>query len=298
MPRGGWAIPIPPLQKGTLMKQKPLLLLLPFLCFSCSSPNEKTSTQSEESPKVAVRLLASEQDNVRTLSYKVYPASAPQSVDFSLSFQSGASTSDYLSATKDEAKQIITVTCLKAFSEEASLTISSSSSQQVKASVSINYTKKLTGIKKANPSYWYTTLSSSAALNPTEPSQKAQEFITPVYCDYSKVANPAEKAVYSEKLDIIAPYKNGNAASEYGNIDQSSELLKYGTDGGKIFTYFANLYASFTDAEKKAVNRFKEWGLYRFYDVTVSYNGKQYSESIMHVINFKVASLPTYNPTL
>lgn len=287
-----------PPQKGTLMKQKPLLLLLPFLCFSCSTSAGKESHQSEEEAKLSVRLLASEQDNVRTLSYKVYPANAPQNVDFSLSFQSGSATSDYLSATKDENNQIITVTCLKPFSEEANLTISSSLSNQIKASVSINYTKKLTGIKKANPSYWYTTLSSSVSINPTEVSQKAQEFITPVYSDYSKVANPVEKPVYSEKLNSIVPYKNGNLASAYGEIDQSSELLKYGTDGGKIFTYFANLYASFSNAEKKEINRFKEWGFYRFYNVTVSYNGKQCSEQIMHVLNFKVANLPTYNPTL
>ncbi len=245
-----------------------------------------------------IRLLASNDENVRTLSYKVYPTSSPQSVDFSLSFSSGEAVSDYLSAAKDETNQTITITCLKPFSEEARLSIASSFVQSVEANVSINYTKKLTGVNRASQCYWYTTLSSTAVLNPTDPYTKSKEYFAPVYSDYSKVANPAENPVYTIKLNNIVAYKNGNLASTYGDIDQNSSLLKEGTDGNAIFTYFANLYSSFSNEEKKAVNRFQEWGLTRFYDVTVSYNGKQYTELMMHIINFKVWNLSTYNPTL
>lgn len=280
------------------MNKNPLLLSLPFLCFSCATSNDKQSSLSEEKPQMQVRLLASSQENVRTLSYKVYPESAPQNVDFVLAFSSGASTSDYLVAAKDEEKQTITVTCLKPFSEEAKLTIASSFSKAAETSVSINYTKKLTGVSRADQCYWYTALNSSTVLDSGAPSKKSTEFFSPIYSDYSKVVNPSEKPVYSEKLNLIVAYKNGNLASAYGDIDQSSALLKSGTDGKAIFAYFSNLYASYSDEEKRAVNRFKEWGLTRYYDVTVSYNGKQYTELMMHIINFKVSSLPTYNPTL
>ena len=92
-------------------------------------------------------------------------------------------------------------------------------------------------------------------------------------------------------------FKNGKY-SKYGNIDQSSTTLRDCSVGAPLLSYFSNLYKSFSKEEKKAVNAFGRWGLYRYYKVTMSYNGASYEKAMLHVISFSVNALPGYDPTV
>ena len=38
--------------------------------------------------------------------------------------------------------------------------------------------------------------------------------------------------------------------------------------------------------------------LYRYYKVTMSYNGASYEKAMLHVISFSVNALPGYDPTV
>ena len=279
------------------MNKKPLVLLLPLLCFSCAE--SKQSDESAEQTKaqaIQLRLASQSEGNVRTLSYQIYPVTSSQKVDLQLLFADGSDVSSCLTAVAEESTRTVTLTCQKAFSKEAKLTLYSSLDHRVQATASINYTKKLLGIS-SSASSWRTELTNGASFPESEPEKKAKEFYSPEFSEYSKVSNPSEEVVMKVEKAIIAPFKNGKY-SKYGNIDQSSTTLRDCPVGAPLLSYFSNLYKSFSKEEKKAVNAFGRWGLYRYYKVTMSYNGASYEKAMLHVISFSVNALPGYDPTV
>ena len=104
-------------------------------------------------------------------------------------------------------------------------------------------------------------------------------------------------SLVNDIISFIKLFKNGKY-SKYGNIDQSSTTLRDCPVGAPLLSYFSNLYKSFSKEEKKAVNAFGRWGLYRYYKVTMSYNGASYEKTMLHVISFSVNALPGYDPTV
>lgn len=279
------------------MNAKPILLLLPFLCFSCSQKEEPTpSVEEERIQAIQLRSASQSADDARTISYQVYPVTSSQKVNYTLSFSDGSDASDCLTASLDETAKTVTLTCLKAFSQEARLTLSSQLESSVKAVASINYTRKLLGIGYSGNA-WYTELTSTANFPEGDPAKKAEEMYLPEFSEYSKLADPSEKVVQKVEKHIIVPYKSGKY-SAYGNIDQSNTTLRDCPVGAPLLSYFENLYKGFSKEEKKAVNAFGKWGLIRYYNVTMSYNGATYEKYILHVISFNVNSLSNYDPTV
>ncbi len=281
-----------------MKESKYLAFLLPLLCFSCNAENH--GHKGTEAEKIhAIKLLAEkeERENVRVIPYQVTPSTASQKIDLDLRFQNGEDPSPYLSAEADEEKGTVTLTCLQDFAQTATLVISSHFASEVKASITIDYTRKIKSIAKSQSTVWYTTLTSSTSFPAGEVEQKAKEFYTPVYSSYSKVTTPGEEAEYKVTSDIVVAYKYGKT-SQYGEIDQTSATLRDCPVGGPLISYFSNLYSSFSDAEKKQVNAFQMWGLMRYYQVEISYNGRSFKQLMIHVIRFYVSTLPSYNPTL
>ena len=111
------------------------------------------------------------------------------------------------------------------------------------------------------------------------------------------ISKPIGVSEYKVTSDIVVAYKYGKT-SQYGEIDQTSATLRDCPVGGPLISYFSNLYSSFSDAEKKQVNAFQMWGLMRYYQVEISYNGRSFKQLMIHVIRFYVSTLPSYNPTL
>ena len=275
-----------------------LALLLPLLCFSCNAGNQ-TEGETEQTRIQAIKLLSQqeEKENVRIIPYQVTPSSASQKIDLDLRFENGEDPSPYLEAKADEEKGTITLTCLQDFSKTATLLISSHFASEVKATITIDYTKKIKSIEKAQSTVWYTSLTSSTTFPAGEVEQKARGFYSPVYSSYSKVATPGGEAQYKVTSDIIVAYKNGKT-SPYGEIDQSSTTLRDCPVGAPLLSLFDNMYSSYSKEEKKAVNAFQMWGVMRYYYVEISYNGQSFKQLMIHVIRFYVNSLPSYDPAL
>ena len=64
------------------MNKKPLVLLLPLLCFSCAeSKQSEESAEQTKAQAIQLRLASQSEGNVRTLSYQIYPVTSSQKVD-------------------------------------------------------------------------------------------------------------------------------------------------------------------------------------------------------------------------
>ena len=280
------------------MKRSYFLLALPLLCFSCAGNEPAESASPAETRKVIRLALASSTEKSRVFAYSVNPSGSNQSVTLDLSFdeESELEINDFLKAEADVGAGKITLTCLKPFSIPATLTIASSYDEEIKRSISINYTRKLLSIIETGSTYWQTSLTSSSNFPSSDPLAYAKKAYIPTYTDCTKYPDEGSSASYEVTLSKIVTYTNFKS-NVYGQVDTANNTLKECPVGGPILSYFNNLYSSYSKAEKHQVNLFGEWGIYRFYDVKITYNGETYSNIIHHTIKFYVNSLSSYDPT-
>lgn len=101
-----------------------------------------------DSKGVTLKLLSTKENSdgtvTKTFTYSVNPSNSDnQGISVTAKFIDGSDCSAYITATKNETEKTISVTCKKAFSKQVKVEIVSSDNASAKATVTLDYVKKL-----------------------------------------------------------------------------------------------------------------------------------------------------------
>ena len=140
------------------MKAKKLIILLsltlgliPCLATGITFLNQDSQGNFDSLPTDVIsngiilkQLSQDEETNSKTFTYEFDPLdTTDQNVKVTGSFKDGSSCQDYLKIETNQVSKTITLTCLKAFSQEIIVKIVHTEIPSVFAEVKVNYTKKV-----------------------------------------------------------------------------------------------------------------------------------------------------------